>query len=328
MDGNYIAVAGKDKDSPNHAANTVYKFNSGTSTYEKMSSEVTSSGSNVSVDWNTANSGSNTRFNSAISDDGLYVVIGNPEANNWGNAYGFAGVGFYDGADWGQQQELRPSSLNPPFVDDYGVSVDINSDGSVIAVGAYKAYDSTNATSVGAVYIWRRTGSTWTEEAKIYTPDGVARTEPRWFGSTVKLLPDGNTLFANSVYTFSNPSATGKIYVYTHSGGTWSLAETIDTGYTSNYPNSPTNFEVSRDGNLVAIAAYNDPSRLQFFETTGGPYYSVGGGGGGGGAFDFASISVTQTISSPNNIANEYFGYSVDISGDYAVVGAYGVFRS
>ena len=47
---------------------------------------------------------------------------------------------------------------------------------------------------------------------------------------------------------------------------------------------------------------------------------SVGGGGGGGGAF-----SVTQTISSPNNTANEYFGYSVDISGDYAIVGAYGV---
>jgi len=47
---------------------------------------------------------------------------------------------------------------------------------------------------------------------------------------------------------------------------------------------------------------------------------SIGGGGGGGGAF-----SVTQTISSPNNTANEYFGYSVDISGDYAIVGAYGV---
>lgn len=275
-DGQYISVSGKDLGSPYNAAITVYKFNSGTQTYDKMTGATTAAGSNVSINLGGAgDSGAYGRFTSAINDDGTYVVFGNPEDNTWGNVYGFAAVGKYDGSNWSLQSELRPAALNPPFVDDYGVSVDINSDGSVIAVGANRAYEPTNSLGVGAVYIWRRNGETWTEEAKIYTPDGIAKTEPRFFGHTVRILPDGNTMFALATYTFANATNTAKVYVYTHDNGSWNLAETIDTGYTGTFLARDEVMDVSNDGSLVVVSTYQDSSKVSFFETANGPYYTA-----------------------------------------------------
>ena len=318
-DGNYIAATGSQL---THVSNIIYKLNSGTGEYEKMNTTTDGASNGVSVNWGSGSNlarGGHQNMVAAISDDGLYTVIGNQGSYEFGIGYGYAAVGFYDGSNWGVQQELRPANTSNPFGGKYGVSVDINEDGTVCVVGSTRHYNVGNSSRVGAFYVWRRTGTSWTEEQRV-----LGTSTNGFLGNNVRILPDGNTIFATAIQ--ENGASNKKILVYTYDSGSgsWSLAETIETNYTdANFENED-QMDVSRDGSLVVVTAYgNTGNKALFFETTGGPYYSVGGGGGGGA--DFSSTTLAYTLDNPNaygTSADDRFGYSVAMSSNYAIVGS------
>ena len=64
------------------------------------------------------------------------------------------------GATWTQEAKIEASDGGSS--DSFGWSVSISSDGSRAIVGAYNK----NSTA-GAAYIFSRSGTTWTQEAKI-----------------------------------------------------------------------------------------------------------------------------------------------------------------
>lgn len=66
-----------------------------------------------------------------------------------------------------------------------GSSTALSADGNTLAVGGI--IDNNN---VGAVWIWIRNDTTWTQQAKLIPNDGI---EP-FFGRSVALSADGNTL--------------------------------------------------------------------------------------------------------------------------------------
>lgn len=297
-DGTYIAASGSQL---THVSNIVYKLNSGTGEYEKMNTTTDGASNGVSVNWGSSSNlarGGYQNMVAAISDDGLYTVIGNQGSYEFGIGYGYAAVGFYDGSNWSKQQDLRPANTSNPFGGEYGVSVDINEDGTVCVVGSTRHYNVGNSSRVGAFYVWRRTGTSWTEEQRV-----LGTSTNGFLGNNVRILPDGNTIFATAIQ--ENFQSNKKILVYTYDSGSgsWSLAETIETNYTDTNFESEDQMDVSRDGSLVVVTAYgNTGTKALFFETTGGPYYSVGGGGGGGaggspdiGTYTFANSFDTAT---------------------------------
>ncbi len=84
--------------------------------------------------------------------------------------------------------------------DQFGYSVSLSSDGNTLAVGAIgegsnaigidRDQDNT-APNAGAVYVFSRSGTIWTQQAylKARRPDA-----DDWFGYSVSLSRDGNTL--------------------------------------------------------------------------------------------------------------------------------------
>src|SRR5262249_56438187 len=79
--------------------------------------------------------------------------------------------------------------------DQFGWSVSISSDGTTAAIGA----ESKNSTGgpnlhdvVGAVYVFTRSGSTWTQQAKLLPSDFPG--SGLRFGTSVSLSADGNSL--------------------------------------------------------------------------------------------------------------------------------------
>ena len=115
-------------------------------------------------------------FGESVSVDGTTAVIGAWGDNEMGKGVGAAYLFTFDGSSWSQQAKLTASDFAPG--DEFGKRVAISGDRAfVVSANAFKG-----GPSVGAVYVFRRAGGAWTEEAKL-TPTGALQDEA--FGVSV-----------------------------------------------------------------------------------------------------------------------------------------------
>jgi trimeric autotransporter adhesin len=111
---------------------------------------------------------------------------------------GAAAIFVRSGTTWMQQAYIKPS--NPGSGDWFGVRLALSADGDTLAVGAQNEDGSTrringasddDATEAGAIYLFTRTGSTWTQLSYVKGSNTEAYDE---FGGSVALSRDGRTL--------------------------------------------------------------------------------------------------------------------------------------
>ena len=127
-----------------------------------------------------------------------------------GNLYGgtIAHVYTRSGTTWSLEATLSPS--DGVFGDYFGTAVKI--DGDTIVVGAYK--EDSGLTDNGAAYVFTRSGTTWTEQAKLLASD---KSNNAQFGTAVEI--DGDTIVVGAAKEGYNER--GSAYVFTRSGTTW-----------------------------------------------------------------------------------------------------------
>ena len=157
-----------------------------------------------------------------------------------------------------QQAYIKAS--NPGDGANFGSSVALSRDGNTMAVAAY--YESSAATGIngnqadrsipeaGAVYVFARTGTTWSQQAYIKASntgnaavgDGFA--EGDQFGYSIALSADGNTLAVGAIGEDSNATGingdqadnsanqAGAAYVFTRTGSTWSQQAYVKSSMT------------------------------------------------------------------------------------------------
>ncbi|MDB4300750.1 hypothetical protein N9961_01600, partial [bacterium] len=200
----------------------------------------------------------------SISGNGLYIAAGTVEINGSGgsglNGSGIAYVWFYGGSSWAQQQNIYPSDA--AAYDKFGGSMALDNDGDTLIVGA-EAEDPSGLNSAGSVYAFTRSGTTWTQQAKL--PGQVASGE---FGGSVSISDDGNVAVGSARREVNSGAGVGSAYIYTRTGSTWSLAKKIfasDTvgGYLGFEPGA---LEISGDGQTLIAGNHGASS------TTGAAY--------------------------------------------------------
>jgi hypothetical protein len=287
----------------------VYDYNSVTGTYSR--GNTVSAGTKQVSAYFYKNTGANRNTRVAISDNGLYALFSAPDDGE-GKVY----AASFNGSNWSSDGAL--SRTGSSF--DYGQALSLSADGSVAAISSTSSLGSDN------VSIRTRVGNTWSQQQLIPNPNPDGNDYPFNFGLAVKLLADGKTLFVYAPRG-DNSATTAKIYVYTESAGVWSLAETIDTGWITNRTTLSVSFnqmsmEVSSDGKVVVLSD-NQNDTVEFFETTGGPYYTeivVDTGV----IADFSNPTLSYTLDNPNaysTAANDNFGDVVAINDTYAAIG-------
>ncbi|MCH8153512.1 MAG: FG-GAP repeat protein, partial [Planctomycetes bacterium] len=144
-------------------------------------------------------------FGHAIAMDGGIALIGagghlHDDNSGTGSAYVFR----YNGATWVEEQELLAS--DGAWQDNFGTSVSIS--GDVAVIGA-PLHDDNGANS-GSAYIFRYDGSTWLEEQKLLASDGAGGdgfgSSVAVFGDTVIVGAGGDDnkqgINAGSAYVF------------------------------------------------------------------------------------------------------------------------------
>jgi len=220
----------------------------------------------------------------ALSGDTALVGAFN-KSSDAGAAYVFT----KDVAGWTQQARLFAS--DSAVDDDFGLTTALEGDTAV--VGADSKFHAH-----GAVYVFVRAGSTWTQQAKL-VPDDSASGD--YFGASLAL--SGDTIVVGA---FNKDAARGAAYVFVHEGDTWTQQAKIvaDDGVEGD----AFGVSVALDGDTAVIGAY-------------------GPNGGAGGAYVFTRSAATWTLSgklaTSDGESGDGFGGAVAVRGDEAVVGAF-----
>jgi hypothetical protein len=156
-----------------------------------------------------------TGFSVALSADGNTVVFGAPQEDGGSTGTmgdpsmrttagaGAAFVYVRSGESFVLQAYIKASAIDP--FDQFGTSVALSADGNTLAVSALLedsaatgingADSDDSALNSGAVYVFTRSGSTWSQQAYIKASNAQAQDN---FGASVALSGDGDTLIATS----------------------------------------------------------------------------------------------------------------------------------
>ena len=173
-----------------------------------------------------------------IDIDGIYAVVSNSQDNQDYSVGGSAFVYVKTNDGWEEQQRLVPSSYGANTA--FGYNVDIQ--GDEIAVGAREA-DSAE----GAVYIFKRSGDSWTQTQRLQPADLSAGT---LFGHNVVLK--GGLLAVSAPHVNGGSSYSGTIYLFKKVSGTW-------TEFQQLYHTNPLNWDrlshlnVSDDNSFIVL---------------------------------------------------------------------------
>lgn len=162
--------------------------------------------------------GSNTnrmdRFGTAVALSGDTLAVGAQYQNDFAGAV----YVFRDGpGGWTEEARLDRANVALDNWDLFGQCLAL--DGDTLVVGANA--DDDDATNAGAVYLFERSGTTWTQIEKL-TAEADAEASVH-FGHAVSL--DGDTLVVGAGY--ENGTDAGKAYVFARAGGTWTRSDTL-----------------------------------------------------------------------------------------------------
>jgi hypothetical protein len=198
----------------------------------------------------------------AIDEDSAASGINGDQSDNSLTRAGAAYVLVRGGTSWTQQAYIKAS--NPGLDDVFGYAIALSGDGNTLAVGA--PLEDSAATGIdgnqndetamdaGAVYVFARTGTTWSQQAYIKASNTAAGDQ---FGSSVALSADGTTLAVGAPIA---ATSTGEAYVFARVGVTWSQEALLQASNADPNDQFGSALALSGDGNTLAIGAPGEAS--------------------------------------------------------------------
>lgn len=244
----------------------------------------------------------------------------------------------------GWYQEAFIKSSNSDIADNFGYSADISGDTLVVGApkedsnqttitnGASSSSDNSSADS-GAVYVYKRTGDTWVQEAyiKATAPDPGDE-----FGTSVSI--NANTLIVGATLDDSSTNVIingpigstdnvannrGSVYIFTRTGSVWSQEAYIQSVNADDNDSFGFDIDIYQDTIVVGVPAEDSSSS----GITNGPSASISNSYSSSGAtyvYKRTGVNWIQEayIKPSNNGSNDQFGTSVAIYENTIVVGS------
>jgi hypothetical protein len=260
----------------------------------------------------TASDGTaNDNFGNAVAVSGNTALAGanrQPSQANRGGAYVFVRTGA---TTWVQQQKLLATDVANG--DTFGAAVAIDGDTAVVSSPLHRV---NSIAGVGAVYVFVRNGSTWTQLQELTPSDGALNNQ---FGSSVAI--SGRTIAVGSwMATVGANSRQGAVYIFTFQAGKWNQTQklTASTGAAND-----------QLGASVAMTTDFDPIFQLSGRIVAGALQNNFGATGNGAAWVFIWNGTMwveeQKLTAGDGASLDAFGNAVSISsgGDTIAVGAY-----
>ena len=236
-------------------------------------------------------------FGHSVAFNGNYAIIGaNQDDNYAGSAYIFE---LDANGNWTQKQKLTPS--NAAASEQFGQSVAMSGNYAMVGV-PYRTNEK--GTSAGSVIIFELVDSNWTQSQELIASDGAAS---NFFGKSVAMSGDYAI-----IGTPQGNAGKGCAYIFERTNGSWT--QKIRLKDFQGFSGDELGESVAISGNYAIIGAYTDDNEkgtdagqaIIYERDTNGNW----------------SEKIKLKASDGGNY--QKFGWSVAISGDYAIVGAWG----
>jgi hypothetical protein len=229
-------------------------------------------------------------FGQVVSVDGDTAVIG---------ATGAAYVFVRSNGVWTQQQKLTASDAAAG--DGFGSAVSVSGDTALIGAGR-KNVDS--HISEGAAYVFVRSGGAWTQQQEL----NESGAQEDYFGWSVSL--SGDTALIGAFGKSNISPYQGTAFVFVRNGDVWTRQQKLTAADGAEYDQF--GYSVSLSGDTALIGAYKNSLTPQAY---GAAYVFVRSGG--------VWTQQQELTASGPSVPGAYFGGSLSLSGDTALIGAY-----
>jgi hypothetical protein len=205
-------------------------------------------GSTIALD-----SDGNTMAVSAYLEDSSATGINGNQADHSKDSSGAVYIFTRTGANWSQQAYVKASNTGEGH--QFGFALSFSADGNTLAASAIE--EGSRATGVngnqaddsapgaGAVYIFTRTETKWSQQAYV-KPDALNE----YFGYSVSLSTDGNTMAVGA------PNAgAGEVYAFVRAGSTWTKQTHFKAMDEEQNESFGWSVAISGDGNTIAAGS-------------------------------------------------------------------------
>jgi hypothetical protein len=236
-------------------------------------------------------------FGRSVSISGDYAIVGAYGDDDKGDYSGSAYIFKREGAAWLQQAKLLGTDV--AAVDRFGWSVSISGDYAIVGAD----WDDDKGDYSGSAYIFKREGAAWLQQAKLLATDGAADDR---FGWSVSV--SGDYAIVGAYFDDDKGGSSGSAYIFKPYRIIWLQQQKLvaaDGAFNDEFGSS-----VSISGDYAIVGAFLDDDK----------------GIDSGSAYIFkregAAWLQQAKLLAADGAANDEFGSSVSISGDYAIVGA------
>ncbi|HEX3046143.1 MAG TPA: LamG-like jellyroll fold domain-containing protein, partial [Bacillota bacterium] len=237
-------------------------------------------------------------FGLSVAISGNVVIIGAPDDGDKGDLSGSAYIFERDGNGyWNQKQKLTASDGG--WFGEFGASVAISENIAFIGTGTYMTF--------GSVYVFERgENGNWIQKQKLTNSNG---TLPKSFGCSMAI--SGNVALIGAQHDYDKGLPCGSSYIFERDGdGNWNQKQKLTA---SDGAEDYFGCSVAISGNVALIGAYYDYDKGV---PCGSSYIFERDGDG--------NWNQKQKLTASDGAAYDYFGYSVTISRNVAIIGASG----
>jgi hypothetical protein len=274
-----------------------------------IESEPVASGLGVSINGNTVvysagntanvliRSGGTWSLQQSLTSGGKTAISGNTVLTG---SLSFTKVFLRSGTTWSEQTEL--TAVEGATADQFGFSVAVDANTAVVGV-PFK--DVGAASGQGSVFVFKRTGATWQQQAEIFASDGAGGNQ---FGFSVAV--EGETIAVGAPF---HNSFRGAVYIFTFNllESTWTQRLKItaaDIQVLDLFGNS-----VALSGNTLVVGSPLDDNEATGTSDSGSAYVYTGSG---------ATWTEQAKLRAVREANGDQFGTDVDIDGNTIVAGA------
>ena len=237
-------------------------------------------------------------FGVAVAIDGNTLVVGAHRDDDDGFDAGAAYVFQHDGNTWLEQVKL--TAPDGASMDTFGMTVAISAD--VIVVGSM--WDDDNGDDSGSVYVYRRSGGSWSFEQKLTALDGESYDN---FGHVVAV--DGDVIAIGAYADDDGEFGAGAVYVFRFEGGAWIEEQKLIASDPDLYDTLGDSIDVQGDliaaGCSLGDGVVDDTGAVYLFRHDGSTWFEE------------------TKLFAPDGEVWDSMGFSVSVDGDRVLAGVY-----
>ncbi len=221
----------------------------------------------------------------SISTDGNTIAVGSPSNDLGGLDAGSVRIYFWNGTSWIQ----KGLSISGSVEDYSGYKIHLSGDGNSIIIS------SAGSINQGKVKVYYWSGSNWIQKGG----DFIGQNQDDFFGSSVNLSNDGNTVAIGSSAFSGIASFGGIVKLFEWNGITWTQKGSDILGTNPNQYLGAS-ISLTGNGNTIAIGSPNNNTGTGIVQV----YKWIVNGW------------VQEGLNITGSSINEYFGSSVSINGN------------